>query len=35
VGQPEDLTLVAFYKMAPQRYSVYWDVLTAEEWKKR
>jgi len=21
--------------MTPQRYSIYWDVLTAEEWKKR
>ena len=35
VGRPKDVTLAAFYKMTPQRYSIYWDVLTAQEWKKR
>jgi len=35
VGRPKDVTLAAFYKMTPQRYSIYWDVLTTQEWKKR
>jgi len=33
VGQPADLTLVAFYKLPPQRYSLYWDLLTPQQWK--
>jgi len=35
VGQPKDVTLTAFYKMPPQRYSLYWDVLTPQQWKQR
>jgi DUF1680 family protein len=35
VGQPDDVTLVAFYNLSPQRYSLYWDILTAEQWKER
>ena len=34
VGQPKDITLVAFYTLPPQRYSIYWDILTEEKWKK-
>jgi uncharacterized protein len=30
VGKPSDLTLTAFYQMSPQRYSLYWDLLTPE-----
>ena len=33
VGRPHDLTLVALYKLPPQRYSLYWDILTTEQWK--
>ena len=35
VGSPQDLTLVAFYKLPPQRYSLYWDILTADQWNER
>lgn len=35
VGSPKDLTLVAFYKLPPQRYSLYWDILTPAQWKAR
>jgi hypothetical protein len=35
VGQPSDLTLVTFYKLPPQRYSLYWDVLTPEQHQAR
>jgi uncharacterized protein len=31
VGQPQDITLMAFYALSPQRYSIYWDILTAEQ----
>lgn len=34
VGQPTDLTLVAFYKLAPQRYSLYWDLFTPAAWEE-
>jgi len=34
-GQPADITLVAFYALAPQRYSLYWDIYTPEQWRKR
>ncbi len=34
VGQPNDVTLVAFYKLLPQRYSLYWDIHTAEQWNE-
>ena len=33
VGSPADITLVALYALAPGRYSLYWDIFTAEEWK--
>lgn len=35
VGQPQDITFTAFYEMPPQRYSIYWDMLTPEQWKKQ
>ncbi|MEI7729096.1 MAG: beta-L-arabinofuranosidase domain-containing protein [Verrucomicrobiota bacterium] len=35
VGRPSDLTLTAFYAMTPQRYSIYWDMLTAEQYQAR
>jgi hypothetical protein len=34
VGRPKDVTLVAFYTMPPQRYSLYWDILTDEQWQE-
>ena len=33
-ASPADITLVAFYALSPQRYSLYWDIFTAEEWEK-
>ena len=35
VGYPNDLTLVAFHTLTPQRYSLYWDIYTAAQWKER
>jgi len=35
VGKPDDVTLVAFHALPPQRYSIYWDLLTPEQWEKR
>ncbi len=35
VGKPEDVTLVAFHTLPPQRYSIYWDLLTPEQWRAR
>lgn len=33
LGQPTDVTLRPFFQVHHQRYSVYWECLTAEEWK--
>jgi len=35
VGKPADVTLVAFHALPPQRYSIYWDLFTPEQWQKR
>jgi DUF1680 family protein len=35
VGRPGDVTLVPFYLVPRDRYSVYWDLFTKEEWAKR
>jgi len=35
VGRPEDVTLVAFYRLFGQRYAVYWNLLTEEKWRAR
>lgn len=32
-GRPADVTLVPFYKLFGQRYSVYWNIYTEGEWK--
>jgi DUF1680 family protein len=32
IGQPQDVTLIPFYKMHRQRYSVYWKLLSESEW---
>jgi uncharacterized protein len=34
-GHPRNVTLIPFYKVYDGRYSVYWDILTAPEWKIR
>jgi DUF1680 family protein len=33
LGRPEDVTLVPFYRVAHQRYTVYWQVLSPSEWR--
>ena len=36
VGEPADITLVAFCALQPQRYSLYWDLYTTrDQWKAR
>ena len=35
IGKPNDVTLTPFYKMADQRYTVYWKVYSPAEWEKR
>ena len=34
MGEPEDVTLIPFYKMHHERYSVYWNVVSDADWKK-
>jgi hypothetical protein len=34
LGRPDDVTLIPFYRMHRERYSVYWNVLSETEWKK-
>ena len=33
LGQPDDVTLIPFYKANHERYSVYWNVVSAADWK--
>jgi DUF1680 family protein len=33
LGQPNDVTLVPFYRANHERYSVYWNVVSAADWK--
>ena len=35
VGQPQDVSLSPYYRLHHQRLSVYWRLLTAEDWRKR
>lgn len=35
VGKPFDVTLVPFYKIYDQYYSVYWDYFTQKDWTER
>jgi len=35
VGKPRDITLKPFYKTHNQRYSIYWDIFTEEQWNIR
>ena len=35
VGQPKDVSLVAFHLLSPQRFSLYWDILTPEQFAER
>ena len=33
IGRPQDVTLIPFYEMHHQRYSVYWQLISAAEWQ--
>ena len=33
IGQPRDVTLIPFYQMHRERYSVYWKLFSADEWQ--
>jgi hypothetical protein len=33
IGQPADVTLVPFYRLHHQRYSVYWQLCSEEGWQ--
>jgi uncharacterized protein len=35
LGRPEDVTLVPFYQVQHQRYTVYWQVYSKTEWKQQ
>jgi hypothetical protein len=35
VGKPDDVTLMPFYKLYDQRYTLYWDFLTGQEYERR
>jgi hypothetical protein len=34
-GKPKDMTLIPFNRIFGQRYSVYWDIISANEWNER
>jgi hypothetical protein len=34
IGRPKDVTLIPFYQLHRQRYSVYWQLITEADWKK-
>lgn len=33
VGRPNDITLTPFYSLHHQRYSLYWDLTTEQDWE--
>ncbi|MGB7747409.1 MAG: beta-L-arabinofuranosidase domain-containing protein [Verrucomicrobiia bacterium] len=35
IGRPQDVTLMPFYQLHRQRYSVYWKVLSDSDWKEQ
>jgi len=35
IGRPHDVTLIPYYLLHYQRYSVYWKVYSEDEWKMR
>jgi DUF1680 family protein len=34
LGRPHDVTLVPFYELYYERYSVYWSVVSPEDWRE-
>jgi DUF1680 family protein len=35
VGHPQDVTLIPFYEIHRERYTIYWQLLSQAEWKAR
>ena len=35
LGRPGDVTLRPFWELSFERYNIYWDVETEEQWKFR
>ena len=35
IGQPLDVSLIPYYRLHHQRLSVYWQLFSAEDWKRR
>jgi DUF1680 family protein len=35
VGKPVDVAMAPFYQTYDRRYTVYWDLMTADQWRKR
>ena len=35
LGRPREVTLVPFYRLHHQRYTVYWKCFTEEDWKRK
>lgn len=35
VGRPEDQTLVPFHGITDERYIVYWDIFSADQWERK
>src|SRR5581483_4357155 len=33
IGRPRDITLIPFYELHRQRYSVYWQLISDAEWR--
>jgi DUF1680 family protein len=34
LGKPDDVTLIPYYKVSDERYSIYWSVVSPADWKK-
>jgi len=35
VGRPEDVSLIPFYRAHHQRFTVYWDLFTEQDWRQK
>ena len=34
LGKPDDVTLIPYYKLNDERYSIYWSVVSPADWKE-
>ena len=35
LGQPNEVTLIPYYKVSDERYSIYWNVVSPADWKAK